>query len=48
MTDTDLVSETLGLRSFQATGLYDTGMSIVGYMFKEDDKGSNRLPVNSS
>jgi len=36
MTQTDPVSETLGLR-FQATGLYVTGTSIVGNMFKVDD-----------
>lgn len=38
MTETDPFSETLGLRRFQATGLYVTGMSTVGYMFKGNDE----------
>jgi hypothetical protein len=38
MTQTEPVSETLDLRRFQATGLYVTGMFIVGYMFKVDDE----------
>jgi hypothetical protein len=38
MTETDTVSETLGLRILQATGLYVTGMSARGYMFKVDDE----------
>jgi hypothetical protein len=38
MTERDPVSDTLGLRTFQATGLYVTGMSIVGYMFKVHDE----------
>jgi hypothetical protein len=38
MTERNPVSETLDLRTFQATELYVTGMSIVGYMFKVDDE----------